>query len=116
MSTKFFTNNYDRNLFDKFVGIIENMKDLYAFHAVVGYFRSSGYFALQPYLSDIKEVKILVGINVDQMFAETQRKGLLFFGDENRTKGEFLNWFITDIKEANYSKTFENGVLQFSND
>jgi hypothetical protein len=35
MSTKFFTNTNERNLFDKFKGIIENMKDLYAFHAVV---------------------------------------------------------------------------------
>lgn len=116
MSSKFFTNNNDRNVFDKFKGIIEHMKDLYAFHAVVGYFRSSGYFALQKELKDIKEIKILVGINVDQMFAEAQRKGLLYFGDENKTKEEFLKWFIQDIKEAKYSKDVEDGVLQFIND
>jgi hypothetical protein len=29
MSSKFFTNAIDRNLFDKFKGIIENMKDFY---------------------------------------------------------------------------------------
>ena len=50
MSSKFFTNGSDRSHFDKFTGIIESMRDLYAFHAVVGYFRSSGYFKLQPYL------------------------------------------------------------------
>ncbi|MCD6441469.1 MAG: helicase [Candidatus Marinimicrobia bacterium] len=116
MSTKFFTNTNERNLFDKFKGIIENMKDLYAFHAVVGYFRSSGYFALQPYLKDFKEIKILVGINVDQMFAEAQRKGLLYFGDDKKTKHEFLNWFIQDIKEAKYSEEVEEGILQFVND
>lgn len=116
MSSKFFTNNNDRNLFEKFKGIIEHMKDLYAFHAVVGYFRSSGYFALQPYLENIKDIKILVGINVDQMFAEAQRKGLLYFGDENKTKDEFLKWFIQDIKEAKYSEEVEKGVLQFIND
>ncbi len=116
MSSKFFTNNNDRNLFDKFKGIIEHMKDLYAFHAVVGYFRSSGYFALQPHLENIKEIKILVGINVNQMFAEAQRKGLLYFGDENKTKDEFLKWFIQDIKEAKYSEQVEKGVLQFIND
>lgn len=116
MSSKFFTNNNDRNLFDKFKGIIEHMKDLYAFHAVVGYFRSSGYFALQPHLENIKEIKILVGINVDQMFAEAQRKGLLYFGDENKTKDEFLKWFIQDINEAKYSEQVEKGVLQFIND
>jgi superfamily II DNA/RNA helicase len=116
MSTKFFTNTNDRNLFDKFTGIIECMKDLYAFHAVVGYFRSSGYFALQPYLEKINDIKILVGINVDQIFAESQRKGLIYFGDETKTKEEFLKWFIQDIKEAKYSEQVENGVLKFVND
>lgn len=116
MSSKFFTNETGRGLFDKFTGIIQNMKDLYAFHAVVGYFRSSGYFALQPFLIDVKEIKILVGINVDQIFAETQRKGQLFFGDEARTKKEFLNWFIEDIREAKYSKEVEEGILQFVTD
>lgn len=116
MSTKFFTNSNERSLFDKFTGIIQHMKNLYAFHAVVGYFRSSGYFALQPYLKDIKEIKILVGINVDQMFAEAQRKGLLYFGDEVKTKEEFLKWFVQDIKEAKYSEEVENGILSFAND
>jgi len=116
MSSKFFTNNNDRNLIDKFTGIIEHMKDLYAFHAVVGYFRSSGYFALQPYLENVKDIKILVGINVDHMFAEAQRKGLLYFGDDVKTKEEFLKWFIQDIKEAKYSEQVESGVLQFIND
>lgn len=116
MSTKFFTNSNERNMFDKFKGIIEYMKDLYAFHAVVGYFRSSGYFALQPYLKNIQDIKILVGINVDRMFAESQRKGLLYFGDEEKTKDEFLKWFIQDIKDAKYSEDVENGILQFVND
>lgn len=113
MSSKFFTNSSERNLFDKFVGIIEGMKDLYAFHAVVGYFRSSGYFALQPYLSGLKEIRILIGINADQMFAEAQRRGLLFFGDDQRTKAEFLNWFVEDIRQAKYSEEIEKGILQF---
>ena len=116
MSSKFFTNNNERTLFDKFKGIIKNMTNLYAFHAVVGYFRSSGYFALQPCLKDLQDIKILVGINVDQMFAEAQRKGLLYFSNEEKTKDEFRKWFIQDIKEAKYSEEVENGVLQFVND
>jgi superfamily II DNA/RNA helicase/uncharacterized protein YjiS (DUF1127 family) len=116
MSTKFFTNTNENTVFQKFKGILENMKDIYAFHAVVGYFRSSGYFALQPYLQNIKDIKILVGINVDTMFAEAQRKGLLYFGDEKKTKDEFLKWFIQDIKEAKYAEAVENGILQFVND
>jgi Superfamily II DNA and RNA helicases len=116
MSSKFFTNESEKSVFDKFKGIIENMSDLHALHAVVGYFRSSGYFALQPYLKDINEIKILVGINADQMFAEAQRKGLLFFTDDKRTKEEFLKWFIQDIREAKYSAEVEAGILQFIED
>ncbi|MFT7380962.1 MAG: superfamily II DNA/RNA helicase [Roseivirga sp.] len=116
MSTKFFNNTQSNTLFQKFSGILEHMKSVYAFHAVVGYFRSSGYFALQPYLKNIKEIKILVGINVDQMFADAQRKGLLYFGSEEKAKSEFLKWFIQDLKEAKYSQEVENGILDFVND
>ena len=116
MSTKFFTNTEEKTVFEKFKGILENMKDVYAFHAVVGYFRSSGYFSLQPFLKDIKDIKILVGINVDQMFADAQKKGLLYFGDEQKTKEEFLNWFIQDLKEAKYSQEVEEGILAFIQD
>lgn len=116
MASHFFTNSNEKTLFDKFKGILEQMKDLYAFHAAVGYFRSSGYFALQSYLTHLKEIKILVGINVDEMFAEAQRKGQLFLDDDNRTKEEFLNWFVEDIREAQYSEEVEKGILQFIND
>ena len=116
MSSKFFTNSQEKCLFNKFTGIIKEMQNLYAFHAVVGYFRSSGYFALQPFLEKVSSIKILVGINVDQMFAEAQRKGMLFFGDEEKTKDEFLRWFIQDIKEAKYSAEVEKGILQFVQD
>ena len=101
MSTKFFTNDQDNTLFKKFSGIFENMKDIYAFHAVVGYFRSSGYFALQEYLKTVEDIKILVGINVDQMFAEAQRKGLLYFGDEEKRKKSFLNGLFKTYKKPN---------------
>ncbi|MCS6818496.1 MAG: helicase-related protein [Chitinophagales bacterium] len=64
----------------------------------------------------MKQIKILVGINVDQMFAEAHRKGLMFFGDETKTKEEFLNWFVQDIREAKYAKDVEDGILQFVQD
>lgn len=116
MSTKFFNNSLNNTVFEKFKGVFENMKDLYAFHAVVGYFRSSGYFVLQEYLRDVNDIKILVGINVDEIFAESQRKGLLYFGDEEKTKDEFLKWFIQDLKEAKYTEQVEKGILDFIND
>ena len=50
------------------------------------------------------------------MFAEAQRKGLLYFGDDEKTKKEFLKWFIQDIKEAKYSQEVEEGISQFVQD
>ena len=92
------------------------MKDVYSFHAVIGYFRSSGYFKLQPHLKHLKDIKILVGINVDPLFSEAQKKGMLFFGDAEKTKDQFLKWFIQDLKEAKYEKVVEDGIGDFIKD
>ena len=59
MNSKFF-NNVDSPLIKKFAGIAENMHDFYAFQAVVGYFRSSGYFKLRKHLDAVKKIQILV--------------------------------------------------------
>jgi len=64
MSTKFF-NNIESTLMDKFHGIASAMANFDIFHAVVGYFRSSGYFRLRQELSSTQEIKILVGISND---------------------------------------------------
>lgn len=50
MQTKFFTNESSNSLYRKFIGTFENNEYLYVFHAVVGYFRATGYFAIRDYL------------------------------------------------------------------
>jgi hypothetical protein len=92
VSTKFFTNENGNSLFKKFKGAFEHISDLYAFHAVVGYSRASGYYAIREHLQNVPEVKILVGINVDVLSAEAKRRGLLFFGDPEKTRDEFVRW------------------------
>lgn len=116
MLTKFFTNREEKSLFKKFKGAIDHMANIYAFHAVVGYFRASGYFPLRKHLHKVPEVKILVGINADQISAESKRRGLLFFGDPDRTREEFIKMMRQDIREAEYSKDVEDGILQFMQD
>ncbi len=49
MSTRFFTNLDEHTLFKKFQGVFESNADIERFDALVGYLRSSGYFALRPY-------------------------------------------------------------------
>ena len=116
MSVNIFTNEAENSLLKKFNGVFENMLNLYAFRAVVGYFRASGYFAVREHLMKVKDVKILVGIDVDQIIGEAQRKGLLFNGDEDKTRLEFISWIEKDIKEARYAKNVESGILKFIDD
>jgi len=116
MSTKFFTNEAANSLFNKFLGVFQYMPNLYAFKAVVGYFRASGYYAIREHLQKVPNVKILVGINVDHMIAEAQRRGIMFFGDDKKTRDEFIRWMQEDIKESRYEKNVECGILQFMQD
>jgi len=116
MSTNFFTNENENSLFRKFTGAFENIANLYAFHAVVGYFRSSGYFAIRDHLLKLPEVKILVGINVDMISAEAKRRGMMFFGDPERSRDEFVRWMRADIKEAAYKREVEEGIIKFFED
>ncbi|MDX2047589.1 MAG: helicase-related protein [Chitinophagaceae bacterium] len=116
MSTKFFTNENGNSLLKKFKGAFEHIADIYAFHAVVGYFRSSGYFSIRQHLLNVPEVKILVGINVDLISAEAKKRGLMFFGDPERTRDEFIKWMQKDIREADYSQEVEDGILLFMQD
>ncbi|MBZ0201877.1 MAG: helicase [Ignavibacteria bacterium] len=116
MPTKFFTNENSNSLYEKFLGVFTYMPNLYAFNAVVGYFRSSGYFSIREHLLKIPKVKILVGINVDHMAAEAQRRGLMFFGEEKKTREEFIKWMQEDIRQARYDKNVEQGILDFMQD
>ncbi|MBE0662298.1 MAG: helicase [Bacteroidales bacterium] len=116
MTTNFFTNENDNSLFRKFTGAFENIANLYAFHAVVGYFRSSGYFAIRDHLLKLQDVKILVGINVDLISAEAKRRGMMFFGDPERSRDEFVRWMRADIKEASYRHEVEEGIINFFED
>ncbi|HLS11119.1 MAG TPA: helicase-related protein [Flavobacteriaceae bacterium] len=116
MATKFFTNREQNTLFNKFKGIFDNNKDIEYFDALVGYFRASGYFKIRPLLDDVPHIRILVGINVDEMLAKYQSKGLLFRGDVNQTLKEFLEETKKDIQTAKYSKEIEDGILQFIED
>ncbi len=116
MSTQFFTNRDNNNLLTKFQGVLENIPNLHSFDALVGYFRSTGYFKLRPFLENIQQIRILVGINVDQLMAQYTELGQLYLKDPTETREAFLERLKTDIEEAEYNKDIENGVLLFIED
>ncbi len=116
MSTKFFTNQESNTLLNKIKGIFENNSDIENFNALVGYFRASGYFKIRPFLENVPQIRILVGIDVDKILAKYQSKGLLFQGDANQTLVEFLTEIKSDIQESDYQEDIEKGILQFIED
>ena len=115
MSSKFFNNTPGNTLFDKLKGIASGMKTFDRFLAVVGFFRSSGYFKLRRELGNISEIKILVGINIDDIFRK-HNKALLMFGDNEKAKKIYENGFKDDIINARYSPDIEEGILQLCED
>jgi ERCC4-related helicase len=115
MSTKFFTNKDDNNLIKKFEGVFKN-QSVHYFDALIGYFRASGYFNLRPFLENVPEIRILVGINVDDLSAEAQRKGQLYLENTDKTKEEYLKFVADDIAKASYKKETEEGIIQFIED
>ncbi|MEP2936365.1 MAG: helicase-related protein [Gilvibacter sp.] len=115
MSTKFFTNRNNNNLINKFKGVFEN-QSIHSFDALVGYFRASGYFKIRPLLDDVPKIRILVGINVDELIAEAKKKGQHYLENTNHTKDEYINFVSKDISEANYSEDVEKGIIQFIED
>ena len=116
MSTRFFTNDQSNTLLKKFEGIFANNPDLARFDALVGYLRASGYFAIRPFLKDVPVVRILVGINVDNIVEEYHKKGQLFLADAGKALKEFRDGLQADIQHARYSKEVEAGILQFVED
>lgn len=114
-STRFFTNEDSNTLINKIQGIFQ-YQNIHCFDILIGYFRSSGYFKIRPFLENVPQIRILVGINVDQLITDAKRKGQLYLEDPGHTKEEFLEQTANDIAGANYNKETEEGILQFMED
>lgn len=116
MSSKFFTNHGEQTLLAKFRGVFASNPDIEHFDALVGYLRASGYFAIRPFLEQVPHIRILVGINVDAIVADYQRRGLLYLADPTRALDDFQASLHKDIQSAPYSPEVESGVRQLVQD
>jgi superfamily II DNA/RNA helicase len=116
MSTKFFTNEGENTLLNKFAGVFEANQDITRFDALVGYLRASGYFSIRPHLERVPKVRILVGINVDEIVEAYCRRGQLFLADSGAAIDKFKKALADDIQEAGYSRKVEDGILTFVDD
>jgi len=116
MSSKFFTNQKGNSLLKKFEGVFENIESIRHFDALVGYFRASGYFKVRPFLDKIPKIRILVGINVDQLIKKYHDRGQYFLDNPDETKEDFLESLILNIQNADYDEATEKGIIQFIDD
>lgn len=116
MPTKFFTNQEANSLLKKFEGVFANVESIRHFDALVGYFRTSGYFKVRAFLDKIPNIRILVGINVDQLIKKYHDKGQLYLDNPGETKESFLEEIIKNIQNADYDEVTENGIIQFIKD
>ncbi len=116
MSTKFFTNREENTLINKFKGVFNYNPNIQYFDALVGYFRASGYFRIRPFLDQVPTIRILVGINVDQVLANAQKIALEIFNNHDQIRENLISEIEKDIESANYDRDTERGILQFIDD
>lgn len=112
MSTKFFTNQENNTLLEKFEGIFRHM-NIYFFDALVGFFRASGYFRIYPYLKNVEQIRILIGIDIDKLALQAYKQGIEFLPSQQTTREKVLENIKKDIQEASYSKEVEEGMINF---
>ncbi|MFW6248468.1 MAG: helicase-related protein, partial [Bacteroidota bacterium] len=115
MSTKFFTNKAEDTLINKIEGFFQH-RNIHFFDALVGYFRASGYFRIRKFVEKAGEIRILVGINIDNLIHEANQQGLLFDANAEKAQEEFFNEIKNNIQTAKYDKEVEAGMLQLISD
>lgn len=64
MNTKFITNQDGQTLYDRFTALIKNTQ---YFDVLVGYFYLSGFYKLEPSLKSTDKIRILVGMETDEL-------------------------------------------------
>ena len=111
MSTKFFTNENENTLINKIEGVFKH-RNIHFFDALVGYFRASGYFRIRPFVEKADEIRILVGINVDNLIYEANKKGLLFIEDPAKSKDDFFEEIKQNIQSAEFNYTGHTPYLK----
>jgi superfamily II DNA/RNA helicase len=115
-ASKFFTNNNENTLINKFEGVIGNNPSINCFDAVVGYLRGSGYYGIRPFLEKMTKTRVLVGINADRFIADANAKGQRFFPASEQAKNDYLDGFKKDTDDSEYTETVEKGILDLIDD
>jgi superfamily II DNA/RNA helicase len=109
----FITNEKSRNLLERFKVLI---KDTKYFDVLVGYFYTSGFYALWKSLEKAEKIRILIGVKTGRQTYELIEKAKnqnAFNFSHAETKEEFSNTVISEMEKSEDQAQLEEGVQKF---
>ena len=111
----FITNEQGKTLKERFGALIQHAR---FFDALVGYFFTSGFYAIYPALEKTEKVRILIGISTNRQTydlmseaREAQQLEMVFSHAE--TKQAVEQEVAKEMEESPDSRQVEQGVLKF---
>lgn len=108
----FITNEPGQKLLDRFKVLIKNTE---FFDVLVGYFFTSGFYALYESLESTKKIRILIGISTNRetltLINESSQMEMQFSHAE--TKGHFSDLVSKELEYSKDSRDVEAGILKF---
>jgi superfamily II DNA/RNA helicase len=113
--TTFITNEGENNLRDRFRVLI---KDTRFFDVLVGYFYTSGFYALHKSLEKTEKIRILIGINTNRQTYQLIQKSQepvqsSFQFSHAEAKEEFSNSIASEMEHSEDNSSVEKGVHKF---
>ncbi len=108
MPTKFFTNQNDNSLLKKFDRVFTHSESIRHFDALIGYFRTSGYFKVRAFLVKIPRIRILVGINVDMLIKKYHEKENRKALSKPRSSNSFVTYRVPTSFNISSLRDFKN--------
>jgi len=112
-NTTFITNEKNQTLKNRFASLI---KDSRFFDCLVGYFYSSGFYAVYPALEKSEKIRILIGISTNRQTFETMEKAnreLALDFSHAEAKQEVENLVEQEMAESEDTRQVEDGVHTF---
>lgn len=111
----FFTNEPERNLYDRFNSILKSNTKFY--DMLVGYFRTSGFYLMYPAMEEVEKIRVLVGLNVDgktvQIIQTAENEQMSFEMSHKEVKREFSDDIVEEMQSSEDSYNVEKGVKTF---
>ena len=108
----FFTNEPERNLYDRFNKILK--RDTQFFDVRVGYFRASGFYLLQNALDNVEKTRILIGINTDEEILEMYKESQLQITEMSTSaftaKKDYIKNLKKEFRDSDDTEQVETGV------